>query len=101
MPTTLEPVVSRSELTTGSIEMAAKGQVTIPKPLRDKYGLEGGSRLGIVDLGGMLVISPLDNEDKIRRIDANFNQMREELVASGATLESMLARLRRTRELDV
>ncbi|MGO8673378.1 MAG: AbrB/MazE/SpoVT family DNA-binding domain-containing protein [Capsulimonadaceae bacterium] len=100
MPTSLEPLVTQSQLTTASVEMAAKGQVTIPKPLRDKYGLVGGSRLGFVDLGGMLIISPLDNADGIRRIDANFDEMREELVASGASLESMLAKLRRIRESE-
>jgi AbrB family looped-hinge helix DNA binding protein len=100
MPTNLEPLITQSQLTTASVEMATKGQVTIPKKLRDKYGLGGGSRLGFVDLGGMLLICPLDNENIMQRIDTNFDKMREELVASGASLESMLARLRRVRESD-
>ena len=98
MPMSLEPRVTQSQLTTASVEMATKGQVTIPKKLRDKYGLGGGSRLGFVDLDGMLLISPLDNVYTMQRIDSNLDKMREELVASGATLESMLTRLRQMRE---
>ena len=98
MATSLEPLVRADQLTTASVKMASKGQVTIPKPLRDKYGLDSDSQLGIVDLDGMLLISPLNTSDAIRRIDDNFDRTREELIASGATLESMLARLRTIRE---
>jgi AbrB family looped-hinge helix DNA binding protein len=100
MAATLEHMVTREQLTTAPLKMASKGQVTIPKPIRDKYGLDGDSQLGIVDIDGMLLLSPIDASDKIRRIDKNLDEMREELVASGATLESMLARLREIRETE-
>jgi AbrB family looped-hinge helix DNA binding protein len=100
MTATLEHIVSTDQLTTASMKMASKGQVTIPKPIRDKYGLDGDSHLAIVDIDGMLLLSPVDVSDKIRRIDRNFDEMREELIASGATLEAMLARLRQIRESE-
>jgi AbrB family looped-hinge helix DNA binding protein len=100
MAATLEHVALSHQVTTASVKMAPKGQVTIPKPIRDKYGLDGDSHLNIVDIDGMLLLSPVDASDAIRRIDKNLDEMREELIASGATLESMLARLRQIRESE-
>ena len=42
--------------------VSAKGWVVIPKPIRDKYGLEKGSRVQVLDYGQMLAIVPLPDD---------------------------------------
>ena len=42
--------------------VSAKGWVVIPKAMREKHGLEQGSRVQIVDYGEMLVIVPLPDD---------------------------------------
>jgi AbrB family looped-hinge helix DNA binding protein len=42
--------------------VSAKGWVVIPKPVREKYRLEQGSRVQIVDYGQLLAIVPLPDD---------------------------------------
>lgn len=39
-----------------------KGWVVIPKPLREKYGLEKGARVQVVDYGGVLTLVRLPDD---------------------------------------
>ena len=82
-------------MTATAVELAQRGQLTIPKSLRDQYGLGEGSPLTILDIGGVFLVCP-------RRIsvDASADALRDGLAASGATLEGMLADLRQRRETD-
>ncbi len=43
-------------------KVSAKGWVVIPKAIREKHGLEKGSRVQIVDYGEMLAIVPLPDD---------------------------------------
>jgi bifunctional DNA-binding transcriptional regulator/antitoxin component of YhaV-PrlF toxin-antitoxin module len=67
--------------------------VTLPKSLRDAYGLEAGDLLTLLDLGGVFVLSPRQSE-----IDALADRITKSLEAKGETLESMLQVLREERE---
>ncbi len=78
-----------------AVEVAQRGQVTLPKALRDEYRIETGQRFTILDLGGAFLFSP-----KEARVDALCDQLREGLAAEGASLEEMLAELRQRREAD-
>ena len=82
-------------MTAMAVELAQRGQLTIPKSLRDKYGIEDGQKMTLLDIGGVFIVSP-------RRIsvDVPADLLREGLIASGATLEGMLGDLRRKREAD-
>lgn len=82
-------------MTTIPVELAQRGQLTIPKSLRDQYGLGEGSQLTILDIGGVFLVSPWRIS-----VDASANALRDGLAASGATLEGMLADLRQRREAD-
>lgn len=42
----------------GTAKVSAKGWVVIPKPLRDRYGIEPGSMVKFVDYGGVLIVVP-------------------------------------------
>lgn len=75
------------------VEMAQRGQVTIPKAIRDRYNLEPGQKMSVVDIGGALVLTP-----KKLVVDDLCDRLCEELAQSGGTLEEMLADLRAIRE---
>ncbi len=76
-----------------TIEMAQRGQVTIPKELRMEHHWEPGQQFTIIDLNGVVVMSPRES-----RIDILADQLRDGLLSDGATLETMLEELRRIRE---
>ena len=78
-----------------SVEVAQRGQVTLPKALRDEYRIETGQRFTILDLGGVFLLSPTES-----RVDALCDHLHEGLVAEGASLEGMLAELRQRRQAD-
>ena len=80
-------------MTAMAVELAQRGQLTIPKAMRDQYGLGDGHKMTIVDLGGVFLVSPRQIS-----IDTPADALRDGLAASGATLEGMLADLRRRRE---
>lgn len=82
-------------MTIAAVELAQRGQLTIPKSLRDQYNLKEGQKMTVVDIGGVFLVSPR----KIR-VDAHADALRDGLLAAGATLQDMLADLRRRREAD-
>ena len=75
------------------VRVARRGVVTLPKPIREKYHLHEGDVLTLIDLDGVLLLSPRES-----RIDALADRIREELETRGETLESMLRTLRQERE---
>jgi AbrB family looped-hinge helix DNA binding protein len=77
-----------------TIEIARRGQITIPKNLRDALGIEEGNKYGLRALdGGILVLTPLHGHANAAR-----KQLREALVSQHASLDAMLEELRRMRE---
>ena len=79
-------------------EVTQRGQVTIPKRVRDKFGLTGGAEVEIIDLDGSIMIIPKDTVESVNRMHANFDRVREELIAADVTLDDMMAALRKIRE---
>jgi AbrB family looped-hinge helix DNA binding protein len=76
-----------------SIQVAKRGTITLPKPLRDLYNIREGDGLTLLDLGGAFVLTPVRSE-----IDALADRVRQELETQGETLESMLHILREERD---
>jgi len=76
-----------------NLQIAQRGVITIPKSLRDAYGLETGDWLTLMDLGGVFVLSPQPSE-----IDALAAKLAGQWSEDGQTLESMLASLRAERD---
>jgi AbrB family looped-hinge helix DNA binding protein len=74
------------------IQMAQRGLITIPKSLRESYGMQPGDTLTLIDLGGVFVLSPRRSE-----IDVIADKIAEEWAEDGETLESMLVALREAR----
>jgi bifunctional DNA-binding transcriptional regulator/antitoxin component of YhaV-PrlF toxin-antitoxin module len=83
--------VENMESTT--VQMAKRGVITIPQPLRETYGMRPGDRFTLMDLGGVLVLSP-----RLSEIDVLAERMRTQWTEKGDTLETMLEALREERD---
>ncbi len=66
------------------MRVTEKGQVTIPKPIRDKLGIGPGSEVDFVDRGGFVEVVRMDEADARKRRRA---QIREALEAMRGTLD--------------
>lgn len=77
-----------------TLQIRSKGTITLPSELRNKYGLQEGEVLNIIDLGnGSFLLSP-----RRSRVDELSDKIRVELELRGESLESMLTTLREVRE---
>ena len=76
-----------------TIRLSRRGVLTLPKPIREKYHLREGDILTLIDLDGVLLLSPRQSQ-----IDALADRIARELQARGETLESMVQALRQERE---
>jgi AbrB family looped-hinge helix DNA binding protein len=74
-------------------EIKSRGQLTIPKKIREMGHLEEGQVVTIIPVGDSLIITPQRLElDEARR------QIKKLLKASGISLEKLLAGLKEERE---
>ncbi len=69
-----------------------RGVLTIPKRLRERYHIQEGDFLTLLDLGGAFLLLPP------ARVDALADEIRRTLQARGLSLEDMLHELRAIRE---
>jgi AbrB family looped-hinge helix DNA binding protein len=77
-----------------TVEVARRGQITIPKRVRDDLRIEEGQKYHIRALkSGVLVFTP-----RRGKATAALAQMRAALTEKNVSLEEMLAELRRLRE---
>jgi len=74
-------------------EIKARGQLTIPKKIREMSDLEEGQVVSIIPVGGSLIITP-----KRLELEEARRQIKKILKASGASLEDLLSGLREERE---
>jgi bifunctional DNA-binding transcriptional regulator/antitoxin component of YhaV-PrlF toxin-antitoxin module len=76
-----------------TVQMAKRGVITIPQPLREAYGMQPGDTFTLMDLGGVFVLSPRRSE-----IDVLAERIHTQWTEKGATLETMLQALREERD---
>ena len=76
-----------------TLQMAQRGIITIPRSVRESYGMKPGDTFTLLDLGGVLVLSPQRSE-----IDAIADRIAREWAEGGETLETMLRALREERD---
>ncbi|MCL0063961.1 AbrB/MazE/SpoVT family DNA-binding domain-containing protein [Dehalococcoidia bacterium] len=76
-----------------TLQMAQRGVITIPKSLRESYGMQPGDTFVLLDLGGVLVLSPQRSQ-----IDAIADEIASQWAEDGQTLEGMLQALREERD---
>lgn len=76
-----------------TVQVAQRGVMTLPKPLRQAYDIKPGDTLALLDLGGVFVLAPRRSE-----VDRVADRIAARLTKQGETLESMLQTLRQERE---
>ncbi len=76
-----------------TVKLTDRGVITIPKELRDTYGLHGGDTLTLLDLDGVFILSP-----RPTLVDDLADRVAAQWTADGQTLETMLQALREERE---
>jgi AbrB family looped-hinge helix DNA binding protein len=75
-------------------EIKARGQLTIPKKVREAGNLEEGEFVSIIPVGDTLIITPRKLElEEARR------EIKKILKASGVSLEVLLEGLKQEREI--
>lgn len=76
-----------------TIQLAQRGVLTLPKPLREQYDLQPGAEFTLLDLDGVFVLSRRRSQ-----IDTLAERIATAFTEQGETLESMLTILREERE---
>ena len=76
-----------------TLQMAQRGVITIPKSLRESYGLQTGDIFTLVDLGGVFILSPGRSE-----IDMIADKVATQWTEDGQTLATMLKALGEERD---
>ena len=67
---------------TTTVVVTRKGQTTIPKGLRDKYGFREGTRLDAVDAGdGVLLRKSVSSADLIGSSKFSYEELKKRLDA--------------------
>ena len=87
------PASTRETKPYETIEFVKKGQVTIPKRIRDAFSIEPGQKGALIELSGALLILPRQSQ-----IPALFDEIRDGLGTSEMSLEQMVLEMRRIRE---
>jgi len=77
---------------TATAEIKARGQLTIPKKIREMSHMEEGSLVSIVPVGDSLVITP-----KRIELDEARRQLRKLLKAAGVTIGELVEGLKEER----
>ena len=75
------------------IEVARRRQTTIPKNVREQFGIRDGQEYALNAVeGGVIILTPRKG-----KAAAAVTELREKRASKGASLEEMLAELRRMR----
>ena len=75
-----------------NVQINQRGVITIPKSLRESYGIRTGDILSITDLGGVFMVVPRQSE-----VDTIANMIASQWIENGETLETMLQALQEER----
>jgi bifunctional DNA-binding transcriptional regulator/antitoxin component of YhaV-PrlF toxin-antitoxin module len=76
-----------------TIQVRQRGTITLPAEVRQKYKISDGDILRLVDLDGMLVLTPMT--PMVPELAREIERIRLE---AGLTVEELLAGLREQRE---
>ena len=74
-------------------EIKSRGQLTIPKKIRETSNMEEGNVVSILPVGDSLIITP-----KRLELDEARRQLKKLLKASSLTIEELIEGLREERE---
>ena len=76
-----------------TVQVRQRGTVTLPADLRQKYGIRPGDTFHLVDLDGILVLTPM--VPMVPELAREIERMRRE---TGLTIDELLGNLREQRQ---
>jgi AbrB family looped-hinge helix DNA binding protein len=76
-----------------TLQMSQRGVITIPKSVRESYGMRPGDTFVLLDIGGVFVLSPQRSQ-----IEAIADKIAFQWAEDGQTMEGMLQALREERD---
>ena len=76
-----------------TIQVRKRGTITLPASLRHKYNIEPGDTFQVLDLDGILILSPMVT--MVPELAREIEKLRQ---AAGYSTEELLASLREERE---
>ena len=77
----------------GTAVLRDRGVLTLPKAVRDRYGFAAGDAFAVLDVDGLLVLSPV--APVVPELAREIERLR---IEAGLSTEELLADLRRQRE---
>lgn len=86
-------MAARRPASARAVQVRDRGVVTLPKSIRERYGLGTGDVLDVLDLDGVFVLSP--RTSVVPELAAEIDRLR---VEAGVTTEDLVAGLRAERE---
>ena len=76
-----------------TIQVRQRGTLTLPAELRDKYKIQPGDTFRLVDLDGILVLTPM-----VPMVPELAREIERARIEAGVSLEELLSGLREQRE---
>jgi AbrB family looped-hinge helix DNA binding protein len=76
-----------------TILVRQRGTLTLPAELRDKYRIRAGDTIRVVDLDGILVLTPM-----VAIVPELAREIEQARLAAGLSVEELLGALREQRE---
>jgi len=76
-----------------TVQVRQRGTLTLPAELREKYGIQAGDTFRLVDLDGILVLTPM--VPMVPELAREIERLR---VESGLSIDQLLVSLREQRE---
>ncbi len=76
-----------------TIQVRQRGTLTLPAELRERYGIQTGDILRLVDLDGVLVLTPMSP-----MVPELAREIEKTRLETGLTIEELLAGIREQRE---
>ena len=76
-----------------TIQIRQRGSLTLPAPLRERYNIKPGDIFRILDLDGILILTPM-----VPMVPELAREIERARIESGLNVEDLLATLREQRE---
>jgi AbrB family looped-hinge helix DNA binding protein len=76
-----------------TVQVRQRGSLTLPADLRDRYNIKPGDTFRIIDLNGILVLSPM-----VPMVPELAREIERARTEAGLSVQEMLESLRKERE---
>jgi AbrB family looped-hinge helix DNA binding protein len=76
-----------------TVQVRQRGSLTLPASLRERYKIKPGDTFRIIDLDGILVLTPM-----VPMVPELAREIERARIEAGLSVEEMLAALRQQRE---